>query len=163
MESERSSCEERFHILDGMHIPLVNRIPTLLFLLQLLALYRCCQVQRGTMDTPAALRAARQAFPFLEMLARWAWRCKLDSAAELEKKMKAAPRVRFVSKKVKRAQAAAAAAAEAAGGEEHEAGLGEGAEAGAAGSENEVIAAGRRRRQSAALCNTSRLQRRHRA
>ncbi|CAM9474243.1 unnamed protein product, partial [Laminaria digitata] len=34
------------------------------------------EVQRGTKDIPGGLRAARQAFPFLEILARWAWRCE---------------------------------------------------------------------------------------
>lgn len=33
------------------------------------------QVQRGAAQTPGALRAARQAYPFLEVMARWAWRC----------------------------------------------------------------------------------------
>ena len=32
-------------------------------------------MQRQTADNPAGLRAARQAFPFMEILVRWAWRC----------------------------------------------------------------------------------------
>lgn len=39
------------------------------------------QVQAAIPDKPAALRAARQAFPYLEMLARWAWRCELPPLA----------------------------------------------------------------------------------
>lgn len=35
------------------------------------------QVQEGASERPRALRAARQAFPFLEILARWAWCCHL--------------------------------------------------------------------------------------
>lgn len=33
-------------------------------------------MQNGAREFPKALRAARQAFPFLESLARWAWRCQ---------------------------------------------------------------------------------------
>eukprot|EP00903_Cladosiphon_okamuranus_P013411 g12496.t1 len=40
------------------------------------------EVQRGTVDVPAGLRAARKAFPFLEMLSRWAWRCKISAEEE---------------------------------------------------------------------------------
>ena len=44
------------------------------------ALRACCrcvriQVLEGTSEYPRALRASRQAFPFLEILTRWAWRC----------------------------------------------------------------------------------------
>ncbi|CAN0493121.1 unnamed protein product, partial [Ectocarpus sp. 8 AP-2014] len=34
------------------------------------------QVQEGSAEHPRALRAARQAFPFLEPLTRWSWRCR---------------------------------------------------------------------------------------
>eukprot|EP00752_Nemacystus_decipiens_P004033 g3692.t1 len=34
------------------------------------------EVQEGCKEHPRALRAARQAFPFLEPLARWSWRCR---------------------------------------------------------------------------------------
>lgn len=34
---------------------------------------RLSKVQNAILETPEALRAARQAFPVLEMLSRWAW------------------------------------------------------------------------------------------
>ncbi|CAM9888920.1 unnamed protein product [Ectocarpus sp. 6 AP-2014] len=34
------------------------------------------EVQEGSAEHPRALRAARQAFPFLEPLTRWSWRCR---------------------------------------------------------------------------------------
>lgn len=41
-----------------------------------LSLVSATQVQVGAADTPRALRAARQAFPFLEIITRWSWRCR---------------------------------------------------------------------------------------
>lgn len=73
------------------------------------------QVQRGTVDAPAGLRAARQAFPFLEMLTRWAWRCKISPEEEATAGKRKKPVTKsFGKKKLKRKQEAENAAAAAA-------------------------------------------------
>lgn len=66
-------------------------------------------MQRGTTENPAGLRAARQAFPFLEIFARWAWRCQTPEA-----KPKPATTKRFGKKREKdKSEEARAAAARA--------------------------------------------------
>ncbi|CAM9485102.1 unnamed protein product [Ectocarpus sp. 6 AP-2014] len=83
------------------------------------------EVQRGAVETPGGLRAARQAFPFLEMLTRWAWRCKLSEEEEAfagkRKKSVTKSFGKKSKKKMREAEAAAAAAAAAAGRGETEA------------------------------------------
>ena len=74
-------------------------------------------MQRGTVDTPAGLRAARQAFPFLEMLSRWAWRCKISAEEEAtagKRKKTVTKNFGKKSKRKREAEAAVAAAAAAA-------------------------------------------------
>ncbi|CAM9778016.1 unnamed protein product [Ectocarpus fasciculatus] len=73
------------------------------------------EVQRGAVETPGGLRAARQAYPFLEMLTRWAWRCKLSEEEEAfagkRKKSVTKSFGKKSKKKMREAEAAAAAAA----------------------------------------------------
>ena len=57
------------------------------------------QVQRGVKDNPGGLRAARQAFPFLEILARWAWRCETPEVAKKMSSTKSFGKKKFGKKK----------------------------------------------------------------
>ncbi len=69
------------------------------------------------MDVSLGLRASRQAFPFLEMLARWAWRCKIspeELATAGKRKKSVTKSFGKKSKRKREAEAAAAAAAAAA-------------------------------------------------
>lgn len=81
---------------------------------------RVKQVQRGTVDAPAGLRAARQAFPFLEMLSRWAWRCKISAEEEATAGKRKKSVTKSFGKKSKRKREAEAAAAAAAAGAREE-------------------------------------------